>query len=363
MDTFSTCVICLEAEENLDFQWRGCPHKFHEKCASEWMKVSTTCPICRTHNGEERNDLFTELSFHQFEDDEPYSLYTYSEPEYDDDLIICYSEPDMFDDRYNLYEYDESEIFNDDDFYCSFCDTKIFYGFGYCKYCLDRVQESEQTSSAPNPLLNNNVPCQFDRLACQNEPARILQRGNNCSNCFKTLPFSLQTFGFEEMCDECEQQYKYTEPTRNQFPERFNPNLPSFFQIFESQRWELFKRWKTWLENDNVIHQLQPELVDRLTFEDSQKQLDEIKNGQITEEQKMGRRENIREHQYKNSHKTLRMRELENLESPPGFEYMKRDLISKQLKIDFIFFPAPPGFSKSENNFLKRNGEGDELDI
>jgi hypothetical protein len=362
MDTFRFCVICLEAEENLDFQWHGCPHKFHEKCASEWMKVSATCPICRTHNGEERNDLFTELNFYQFDDD---SLYTYSEPEYDDDQMSFYSEPEMFDDRCNLYKYDESEI-SDDDFYCDFCDTEVVYGFRYCENCFDMVQESGQMSSAPNPLLNKNSNYNFDRITCQIEPARILQRGNYCSSCFKTLPFSMETLRFEEICDECQQKYKYTEPTHNQFPkesdEHFGQNLPSFYQTCE-QRWELLKRWKKWQENDNIIHQLQPELVDRLTFEDSQNKLDEINNGQITEEQKFRRNENIREHQYKNSHKTLRMRELENLESPPGFENMKRDLIREQLKIDFIFFPAPPGFSKPEDNFLKRIDESEESNI
>jgi len=118
---------------------------------------------------------------------------------------------------------------------------------------------------------------------------------------------------------------------------------------------------KARLDNTDIIHQ--HALVNRLAFEDSLKQIDKVKNIHITEQQTMKGMKDIREHQYKNSHKTIRMRELENLESPPGFEHMKKNLIREQLKIDFIFFPAPPGFLKPDNNYLKRIDESDDLDI
>jgi hypothetical protein len=49
----NSCVICFEAiEANESFKWPFCTHEFHKECANEWMKISQTCPLCRTHNGE-----------------------------------------------------------------------------------------------------------------------------------------------------------------------------------------------------------------------------------------------------------------------------------------------------------------------
>lgn len=40
------CSICMEVNNNQTMK-TVCNHEFHEKCLFEWMKHSSTCPICR----------------------------------------------------------------------------------------------------------------------------------------------------------------------------------------------------------------------------------------------------------------------------------------------------------------------------
>lgn len=41
------CPICLD-KNNKEWVTTKCNHKFHRDCLNEWIKISNSCPICRT---------------------------------------------------------------------------------------------------------------------------------------------------------------------------------------------------------------------------------------------------------------------------------------------------------------------------
>merc|ERR1719387_837197 len=42
------CCVCNEAfDESREIKMTSCKHYFHEECLGKWLKVSTTCPLCR----------------------------------------------------------------------------------------------------------------------------------------------------------------------------------------------------------------------------------------------------------------------------------------------------------------------------
>ena len=41
-----TCCICLE-NIKCGFKLRNCPHYFHVKCITTWLRENDTCPMCR----------------------------------------------------------------------------------------------------------------------------------------------------------------------------------------------------------------------------------------------------------------------------------------------------------------------------
>lgn len=41
------CAICLEDREEGEVQTTHCGHTFHRGCLREWMRRSSTCPLCR----------------------------------------------------------------------------------------------------------------------------------------------------------------------------------------------------------------------------------------------------------------------------------------------------------------------------
>jgi len=56
--TCSTCSICLENIKNTRKNTRKhkilkCKHAFHKACIDEWLRVSTTCPVCRNQEIEQ----------------------------------------------------------------------------------------------------------------------------------------------------------------------------------------------------------------------------------------------------------------------------------------------------------------------
>lgn len=47
-----SCSICLENIEKRKKKTLKCKHTFHNTCVNEWLKVSTTCPVCRNQEDE-----------------------------------------------------------------------------------------------------------------------------------------------------------------------------------------------------------------------------------------------------------------------------------------------------------------------
>jgi hypothetical protein len=44
------CCICTETfEEHKEIKRTTCQHYFHEECLGKWLRVSTTCPLCRNN--------------------------------------------------------------------------------------------------------------------------------------------------------------------------------------------------------------------------------------------------------------------------------------------------------------------------
>jgi endogenous inhibitor of DNA gyrase (YacG/DUF329 family) len=56
------CAVCLtefgEREAGRLLPW--CGHAFHEQCIATWLRVSTTCPLCRVPVARDENgtDVF-----------------------------------------------------------------------------------------------------------------------------------------------------------------------------------------------------------------------------------------------------------------------------------------------------------------
>ena len=50
-DSTDTCPICIETmeigEEKEELASMGCEHTYHKDCIVEWLKINSTCPICR----------------------------------------------------------------------------------------------------------------------------------------------------------------------------------------------------------------------------------------------------------------------------------------------------------------------------
>ncbi|KAF9661655.1 hypothetical protein SADUNF_Sadunf19G0091300 [Salix dunnii] len=43
-----SCVVCLEKfSARVELTRLPCKHRFHEQCIFEWLKTSTSCPLCR----------------------------------------------------------------------------------------------------------------------------------------------------------------------------------------------------------------------------------------------------------------------------------------------------------------------------
>ena len=60
----TTCPICLEELTDNEMT-TSCGHMFHQKCIDEWENHSTTCPVCRTHIFEPRQQE-SPLTFEEF---------------------------------------------------------------------------------------------------------------------------------------------------------------------------------------------------------------------------------------------------------------------------------------------------------
>ncbi|MFC1841960.1 RING finger domain-containing protein, partial [Candidatus Dependentiae bacterium] len=61
-DQDEECSICLE-KSGKKKRKLPCTHEFHEACVDEWLKINTTCPICRRNPNkkqENSNSLITE---------------------------------------------------------------------------------------------------------------------------------------------------------------------------------------------------------------------------------------------------------------------------------------------------------------
>ena len=62
------CCICLE-EDNHEYIKTKCSHVYHKNCLSEWLKINTSCPICRS-------EMNTDIKYTMSIDDLEYYTYT-----------------------------------------------------------------------------------------------------------------------------------------------------------------------------------------------------------------------------------------------------------------------------------------------
>ena len=50
-DSTDTCPICIEEMKiepgQEDLAYMNCEHTYHKDCIVEWLKINSTCPICR----------------------------------------------------------------------------------------------------------------------------------------------------------------------------------------------------------------------------------------------------------------------------------------------------------------------------
>jgi len=82
------CIICFQPIENLqDYPDLNCDHnQFHERCLNTWLNENQTCPICRKHTKnfrEESENLsgddymywnpFEDRLHDYYSDDDPYN--------------------------------------------------------------------------------------------------------------------------------------------------------------------------------------------------------------------------------------------------------------------------------------------------
>merc|ERR1712098_404356 len=121
---------------------------------------------------------------------------------------------------------------------CSLCGSPIPFQTEMCQNCAQILEDSFRSQPRNdnilhypngNPPLNDNNLNHPDKLQSRNQ---ILQEGNNCASCSKKLPFNKQTFGWEEVCDECQKKNDNAEPIKNQLANKnedslhLNPNKP-----------------------------------------------------------------------------------------------------------------------------------------
>lgn len=48
--TIESCIICFDqliTPDNSNYIIIKCGHKYHQECLSEWIKIKSSCPICR----------------------------------------------------------------------------------------------------------------------------------------------------------------------------------------------------------------------------------------------------------------------------------------------------------------------------
>lgn len=60
LKTKESCSICLE-EFGCDTEFLPCAHEFHTKCINEWLKIKSTCPVCRHNTNRQNNDDLEDL--------------------------------------------------------------------------------------------------------------------------------------------------------------------------------------------------------------------------------------------------------------------------------------------------------------
>ncbi|KAK8664473.1 hypothetical protein V6N13_084262 [Hibiscus sabdariffa] len=52
------CVVCMsKVSKGEKLRWLRCRHCFHDSCIDAWLKVGTTCPICRADVAPKRSIL------------------------------------------------------------------------------------------------------------------------------------------------------------------------------------------------------------------------------------------------------------------------------------------------------------------
>ncbi|KAA3479156.1 LINE-1 reverse transcriptase isogeny [Gossypium australe] len=56
------CVVCLsKVSKGEKLRWLRCRHCFHVHCIDAWLKVGTTCPICRVNVAPKRNFIISSM--------------------------------------------------------------------------------------------------------------------------------------------------------------------------------------------------------------------------------------------------------------------------------------------------------------
>ncbi|KAE8719965.1 Muscle M-line assembly protein unc-89, putative isoform 1 [Hibiscus syriacus] len=56
------CVVCIsEVSKGEKLGWLRCGHGFHDGCIDAWLKVGTTCPICRVNVVPKRSFLVSSM--------------------------------------------------------------------------------------------------------------------------------------------------------------------------------------------------------------------------------------------------------------------------------------------------------------
>ena len=67
------CVVC---RENMELGLKLiCGHKFHYECISKWVRISDTCPTCRTRLYDSLKSILTKEVIEEFKSNDVLSLY------------------------------------------------------------------------------------------------------------------------------------------------------------------------------------------------------------------------------------------------------------------------------------------------
>jgi hypothetical protein len=226
------CYICLDTiKEDKIFQWPECSHKTHIACAEEWLESSRSklCPICDPHNSNKskekpNHNQFQELSLFDLE------MLTLLEenPEIRqhilDDLRLHL--PNQFESQPKRDEYRSQQfIYNEPKTdRCSLCSSLIPFQTEMCQNCAQILEDSFRSQQRNHNVLNHP-----NKLPSRNQ---IVHDVNNCASCSKKLPFNEKTFGWEEVCDECQQKNDNAKTIKNQVANEkkdslhLNPNKP-----------------------------------------------------------------------------------------------------------------------------------------